>query len=702
MVSLLLTSQILLSSPITNAAALAEAAYARETVGMRFDLQATITHPFDRVRGTFAVADRSGISVLKASKSLRDTKRVRAGDVVRLNGETREVMSSVSDDVSAVYAEVDALDIIWHTNAPPPVCASFEQIISGKAEGLTVRVEATVREFFVDEIDPKWLYLGLQSGRDIVYAVFPTENAGTNRVERLVGADVSAVGLCHESSLDFRRLMGRTIYLTGPEAITETRPAPADPFDVPKIGSSPKMRRALLEGFNRRRASGRVVAAWKPGHFLLRTDDGSIVGVTSATGDAPRYGISVEAAGRVETDLFRVNLESAVWRVVCGTPIPPEEPEAISAAYLLTDGAGRRNMKSHYNGKAIRIRGRVRTIPRPPDGDAVKFFIDDSGTEVAVDASACPEAMSGLEEACTADISGTCLMETGNWYPGAPFPHVGTFSIVIRTPGDVMVVSRPPWWTAGRLAAAICALLATLVGILVWNTLLRRTSERRGQALAEEKIARMESELKTIERTKLAVELHDSLSQTLTGVSFELEAAGEMASGTPADLRHHIDIATRALDSCRIELRNCLWDLRSRVLDESDVKKAIEKTVGRVIGKATLALEFDAPRERLSENTMHTLLRIVRELATNAVRHGNARTVSIRGSAGSDMVRLTVLDDGSGFDAANCPGVSSGHFGLQGIRERVEALCGEMSIDSSAGKGTRVDISFRNCQGEDR
>ena len=59
------------------------------------------------------------------------------------------------------------------------------------------------------------------------------------------------------------------------------------------------------------------------------------------------------------------------------------------------------------------------------------------------------------------------------------------------------------------------------------------------------------------------------------------------------------------------------------------------------------------------------------------------------------MVRLTVLDDGSGFDAANCPGVSSGHFGLQGIRERINQFDGEMSIASTPGAGTRVTVTLK-------
>ena len=82
------------------------------------------------------------------------------------------------------------------------------------------------------------------------------------------------------------------------------------------------------------------------------------------------------------------------------------------------------------------------------------------------------------------------------------------------------------------------------------------------------------SELKTGERTRLAVELHDSLAQNLTGVAMEIEAAirsgGDGASP-------HLTIADKALKSCRTELRNALWDLRNQALEEPVMKDAIRR-----------------------------------------------------------------------------------------------------------------------------
>ena len=87
-------------------------------------------------------------------------------------------------------------------------------------------------------------------------------------------------------------------------------------------------------------------------------------------------------------------------------------------------------------------------------------------------------------------------------------------------------------------------------------------------------------------------------------------------------------------------------------------------------------------------------MRIVRELAANAVRHGHAESIAISGSLRNGWLRMSVSDDGIGFDTNNHPGVREGHFGLEGIRERVNRLGGNIEILSSAGSGTSVTINL--------
>ena len=100
------------------------------------------------------------------------------------------------------------------------------------------------------------------------------------------------------------------------------------------------------------------------------------------------------------------------------------------------------------------------------------------------------------------------------------------------------------------------------------------------------------------------------------------------------------------------------------------------------------------PCERLSNKTAHAILRILRELATNAVRHGHATQVRIAGLIEGERMTFSVQDNGCGFSPGRAPGMDEGHFGLQGIRERINSFEGDMRIESAAGRGTKVTLSL--------
>ena len=134
-----------------------------------------------------------------------------------------------------------------------------------------------------------------------------------------------------------------------------------------------------------------------------------------------------------------------------------------------------------------------------------------------------------------------------NWQPNAPFPHVEGFAIVVRTPDDIRILSRPPWWTPGRLLTVIGALLAALAGVFAWNRSLNRLAEMRGRELTEETVARVTADLKVGERTRLAVELHDALSQNLTGAALEIETSDVLIDNAPSKAHHHLGIAAKTV-----------------------------------------------------------------------------------------------------------------------------------------------------------
>lgn len=237
-------------------------------------------------------------------------------------------------------------------------------------------------------------------------------------------------------------------------------------------------------------------------------------------------------------------------------------------------------------------------------------------------------------------------------------------------------------------------LVAVIVGVLIWNFALRIVSERRGQALAREQVKCIESDLKVQERTRLAVELHDSLAQDLGGLALEIKTALATEKDDHEKLSRHLRIADKALQSCNDELRHCLWNLRSQALDGPNLSQAILRTLQPHIRGEKVSVRCNVPRHLLSDHMAYTMLRIIRELVINAIRHGKARHIRIAGSHGDEKLRFSVTDDGIGFDPAAAPGVLQGHFGISGVRERAEQMNGSFEIDSSPGRGARAIITL--------
>ncbi|MBQ0031225.1 MAG: ATP-binding protein [bacterium] len=190
------------------------------------------------------------------------------------------------------------------------------------------------------------------------------------------------------------------------------------------------------------------------------------------------------------------------------------------------------------------------------------------------------------------------------------------------------------------------------------------------------------------------MELHDSLSQNLAGVDFQITATKSAIRHDPETALTHLETAERMLLSSRTELKRCLWDLRGNTLEEKDMNAAISRTVQPVLGGAKLVVRFNVPRAHLSDTTAHSILCIIRELASNAVRHGRATCVRIAGECSEGRITFSVRDDGCGFDTEHHPGLEEGHFGLEGIRDRVARLNGTFTIESSSETGTRARISI--------
>ncbi len=675
---------------LKSAADMEHISLADASAGRRFELTGTISG-FLSTSATLPAQllfrDQSGVTILSNHLKLQDEKFL-PNDLVRAAGE-------IATRGRGIYAKLDRLTLIRHQAPDPARAASVTELISGELDGRLVTTRGTVVAVFPDEIDSSWIYLILTDGQASIYAPLLHQNFGIDNPDALTGADVELTGWCCNSALSGLRLHLGPCFTTADNGLRIRRQRRHDPFDVPALADCRQLSPAEITGLGPRKLVGTVIAAWHQDRFLLKTDDGRLSGVELVNPGTPRFGMKVEAVGSPETDLYHLNLSSARWRAIPRSPVAaPLAPMDIEPQDILTEINGRQRYNASLHGRPLRIRGTVRILPQPEDPNG-QLYVECQGVLVPADFQTLPSTLTDLKSGSTVQVAGTCVFESDNWRPNAIFPSIRRFVIVGRTADDLQLIANPPWWTPLRLLVVIGALIAGLAGFGLWNRMLRRRVEQRSQSLLEEQIAHVSSNLKTMERTRLAIELHDSIAQSLTGVALEIQTAKATIRDDIALADTHLDIADRSLKSCREELRNCLRDLRSDALEVNDLNEAIRMTLATQTDGAEISIRFNVPRERLTDNTLHALLRIIRELVLNAVRHGHARAIKVAGALEANRLLFSVTDNGCGFDPNRRPGIAEGHFGLQGVAERVNGFAGQLDITSAPGAGTKVTIAMR-------
>jgi ligand-binding sensor domain-containing protein/two-component sensor histidine kinase len=236
---------------------------------------------------------------------------------------------------------------------------------------------------------------------------------------------------------------------------------------------------------------------------------------------------------------------------------------------------------------------------------------------------------------------------------------------------------KPPFYRSTYFVPAVFAGLLLLAAGIYWLR-THELHERYAAVLAE--------------RSRISRDIHDTLSQNLTGIALQLDSVHMQLPDLDGSLRDRIEEACNLTRYSLAEARRAIVDLRSDGLETRSLEEALPELAGRVAPTLSTEVKVLGTPRRINPVAERNLLRILQEALTNTVRHAGASRIEVELHYAPDCLALSVRDDGSGFEPAQANGTRNGHFGLTCMRERAERIGGHLVLSSSPGAGTEIRV----------
>ena len=329
------------------------------------------------------------------------------------------------------------------------------------------------------------------------------------------------------------------------------------------------------------------------------------------------------------------------------------QPERIEAAREISAAAAQGNVEFHYHAVAVTEGNRVRYRYMLAGFD--KTWIDAGARTEAFYTNLAPGQYRFLLEASLVGLSSTLKMPPLTLRLVPPFHRTLPFYLAVA--------------------------LATLLLITAITRARVNTRRRQQQLLAAE-------------RRRISQDIHDSLEQTFVAMRFQVDVARRaLTEDAPAQgpLDRTMSLVNRAMK----ETRAAIWALRAEFPGKADLVTQIAIVAGEAaqgqgmqVKVNTLGQPFPVPAD-----IQRQALQITREALSNAIKHAQAKEVSVEISFTDAAAVLKIKDDGQGFSLSNAVSLQ-GHYGLSGMRERAEQIHSKLEITSLPGQGTVISLTI--------
>lgn len=591
------------------------------------------------------------------------------------DGSLIELEGGASEGMFAPIVVVEDTTKIRHLGTVPlplPEPLTSEAALAGRldshlvtAEGVVRRAYASVSSGYVTTLE-----MVFESTRLLVLV-----SEEDRDWDSLINARVRVTGISSGIWNKERQITAPCLMRITWSDIEILQPAPPDPFALPARSVAEIMRyRPTDTPGHRIRITGIALHA-HPGGQVYVFDGERAVCVESAATPRIVAGDAVDVVGFPGIRNRAPLLEDAVLRV--GQHRQPLPTPALREAGTILQQSG--------DYELVRMNTVLLETQRTTDGIDLLMQSGETLFQASYAGPDSGERLSSL-------VPGTSLSLTGLVLFSYPSPTVQAFrptgfSLLLRSPSEVIILRQPSWWTVTRLLALLGAAMVLVMGFALWNHYLRARARVQQEIIS----AQARREATSEERARLARELHDTLEQEFVGMTRQTEAL-EHAGPLTAAAKQNLDVLRQMLQLSRENARRSVWDLRDPALFQDGIEAAIRSALQRIIKDSSveLMLQSDLHRpEALPAQVQINALRLAQEAVTNAVKHSAANHINVRLHQHETHLELTVADDGHGKSVTD-PEASSGHFGILGMKERCEKLGGRCDFESTPAGGATV------------
>lgn len=459
-------------------------------------------------------------------------------------------------------------------------------------------------------------------------------------------------------------------------SINVDQAAPKDPFDIP-LKRIPDL---LLFDLNanalqRVKVAGQIIHKHHSEYFL--TDGTNGLRFRLQTPTTLRIGDTVDVVGFPNLNGATPSLQDALARRIGNTKLPAAK--VLSAETLLD---------SKLDATLVSIQGNLVDSSIDGDEQVLEMQVGNQNFEARL------ENRDGiLPRLLPRSLLSITGVYAGQGEDLPPSGGINSFQLLLNSPLDIHVISRPSWWTIQHALIILGGMMVAFFGATIWIVQLRRQLEKRSRHLAIEIQCREQAEHQQKleeERSRIARDLHDDLGATLTQIRF-LSAVKSSDPLVPETTREQLKKVSEKSRQTVASLDEIVWAINPANDSVRSLVAYLRHTAAEFFRTSTINCRFDVdkilPEASLTSEERHNLYLAVREALNNSAKHSQATELWLRihWQEQKETLKIIIEDNGCGF--INHQTITERN-GLINMRQRMEKIGGHFEFDVSPGSGT--------------